>query len=275
MVLEKLFLTMSNVQFAGLLFAYEHKKMWYRSIFRWKMKVSVIRICLVKTFDRLIWKMISHQSRRTNKSWIKFWECFCSRTTKGQLFDFTVLVSNEKKKTGISNSQPVLAQQKRIQKLNKWPPFNHCVLDSYGSVPNIEEESYDTENSSASISLSSLHQHQRPPSRACAVRAGRPSEAVAGSARLPQLPLLPSCHSLLPCSPSCQPACWLQKTPLGLESKQKQYSSKKPDKSSDTWLCQIRSIIVSIRYLQCDLGQFTANIYSQITVKLKYNHCNL
>jgi len=64
----------------------------------------------------------------------------------------------------------------------------HCVLDSYGSVPNIEEESYDTENSSASISLSSLRQHQRQPSRACAVRAGRPSEAVAGRARLPQLP---------------------------------------------------------------------------------------
>ena len=60
-------------------------------------------------------------------------------------------------------------------------PFNHCVLDSYGSVPNIEEESYDTENSSASISLSSLRQHQRQPSRACAVRAGRPSEAATAS----------------------------------------------------------------------------------------------
>lgn len=103
--------------------------------------------------------------------------------------------------------------------------------NSYGSVPNIEEESYDTENSSASISLSSLRQHQRQPSRACAVRAGRPSEAVAGRARLPQLPAPAApAHS----RPSCQPASWLQKTPLGLESKQKQYSSKKPDKSSDT-----------------------------------------
>ena len=83
--------------------------------------------------------------------------------------------------------------------------------------------------------------------------ASRPAEAVVDHARLLQLPL----QSQLPAGQLAS------KDPLGFESKQKQYSSKKTDKRSNTWLCQIRSIIVSIRYLQCDLGQFTANTYRQ------------
>ena len=70
-------------------------------------------------------------------------------------------------------------------------------------------------------------------------------------------------------------ASWLQKTLVGLEPKQKQYSSKKKLPSPDTWLCQIRSIIVSIRYLQCDVGQNTANIYSKSAVEVQSNNGKL
>ena len=65
----------------------------------------------------------------------------------------------------------------------------HCVLDSYGSVPNIEEESYDTKNSSASISFSSLHQHQRPRCAPAGQPTGwgcrRPCEAAAAAPAVP------------------------------------------------------------------------------------------
>ena len=99
--------------------------------------------------------------------------------------------------------------------------------------------------------------------------------------RLRLSPAVRGCHSCLCCQAAT--ACCLAVPATGRQAGFKRprwdwnqskinILPKKPDKSSDTWLCQIRSIIVSIRYLQCDLGQFTANIYrqskcSQTTVK--------
>ena len=142
----------------------------------------------------------------------------------------------------------------------------HCVLDSYGSVPNIEEESYDTENSSASISLSSLHQHQRPPSRACAVRSGRPSEAVAGRARLPQLPM--------PAAPAVPAAS-------------RQAGFKRPrwdwNQSKNNILPKNQTKVQTLDCARSDLLLCLSDIYSvtwanslQIyTVKVQSSHCKL
>ena len=142
----------------------------------------------------------------------------------------------------------------------------HCVLDSYGSVPNIEEESYDTENSSASISLSSLHQHQRPPSRA---------EAVAGRPRLPQLPLLPQLPQLPPPAAPTFPAAV---RPAGF---------KRPcwdwNQSKNNILPKNQTTVQTLDCARSDLSLCLSDIYSvtwanslQIyTVKVQSSHCKL
>ena len=137
------------------------------------------------------------------------------------------------------------------------------ILKKRVMTPKIPQPQY---RLAASISIKGRQVESAPRSPA-----GRPDEAAHRPLLvLPQLPPAACCL----CSPGCLGQL-ASKDPGWIGTKAKTIFFQKETPSPDTWLCQIRSIIVSIRYLQCDMGQNTANIYSQSAVEVQSNNRKL
>ena len=133
------------------------------------------------------------------------------------------------------------------------------ILKKRVMTPKIPQPQY---RLAASISIKGrqVESRGRPTRRGCSPAAA--SAATAATGRL--LPLQPRLS---------RPAGFKRPRWDWNQSKNNILPKKTP--SPDTWLCQIRSIIVSIRYIQCDMGQNTANIYSQSTVEVQSNNRKL